>query len=53
VKTTKRYLHMAGVVFRSEADTLEDRMLGAADKSRQSAVELSTDRSASDVTSHD
>ena len=30
MKTTKRYLHLAGVVFRSEADALEARMLGAA-----------------------
>ena len=28
--TTKRYLHLAGVVFRDEADALEERLLGAA-----------------------
>ena len=53
MKTTKRHLHLAGVVFRSEADTLENRMLGTADKSRQSAVESSADLSASDVISAD
>jgi hypothetical protein len=26
--TTKRYLHLAGVVFRDEADALERRLLG-------------------------
>jgi hypothetical protein len=34
--TTKRYLHLAGTVFRDEADALERRLLGA---------ELSTKRS--------
>lgn len=28
MKTTKRYLHLAGVVFRNEAEALERRMLG-------------------------
>ncbi|HZG34865.1 MAG TPA: tyrosine-type recombinase/integrase [Gaiellaceae bacterium] len=41
--TTKRYLHLAGVVFRNEAEALEARMLGFPDKSRQSAVESSTE----------
>jgi integrase len=27
--TTKRYLHLAGVVFKDEADALERRLLGA------------------------
>ena len=36
--TTKRYLHLAGVVFRDEAERLERRLLGA-------AVESSTDLS--------
>jgi hypothetical protein len=26
--TTKRYLHLAGVVFKEEADALERRLLG-------------------------
>jgi hypothetical protein len=26
--TTKRYLHLAGTVFRDEAERLEDRLLG-------------------------
>jgi len=28
MQTTKRYLHLAGTVFRTEADALERRMLG-------------------------
>jgi integrase len=28
MKTTKRYLHLAGVVFRDEAERLEQRLLG-------------------------
>lgn len=28
MKTTKRYMHLAGVVFRDEADALERRLLG-------------------------
>ena len=28
MRTTKRYLHLAGVVFRDEADALERRLLG-------------------------
>jgi len=27
--TTKRYLHLAGVTFKGEADALEERLLGA------------------------
>jgi hypothetical protein len=30
--TTKRYLHLAGVVFKDEADALERRLLRAADR---------------------
>jgi hypothetical protein len=30
--TTKRYLHLAGVVFRDEADALERRLLGPVKK---------------------
>ncbi|MBA2462045.1 MAG: hypothetical protein H0V45_09820, partial [Actinobacteria bacterium] len=29
MSTTQRYLHLAGVVFRDEADALERRLLGA------------------------
>jgi len=29
MKTTKGYLHLAGVVFRDEAEALEKRLLGA------------------------
>ncbi len=29
--TTKRYLHLAGTVFRDEAEALEQRLLGVAD----------------------
>jgi hypothetical protein len=29
MKTTKRYLHLAGVVFRDEAEALERRLLGS------------------------
>ena len=32
VATTQRYVDLAGVVFRDEADALEDRMLGAGRK---------------------
>jgi integrase len=32
--TTKRYLHLAGVVFRDEADALERRLLGTGDAVR-------------------
>ncbi len=42
--TTKRYLHLAGTVFRDEAQRLEDRVLG---------VELSTDLSEPEVISDD
>jgi integrase len=48
MKTTKRYLHLAGTVFRSEADALERRMLGAL------LTEPSTDLQSSEVVSaHD
>jgi integrase len=43
MKTTRRYMHLAGVTFRDEADRLEARLLG-------SAVELSTDLSESQPT---
>jgi integrase len=42
--TTKTYMHMAGVVFRDEADRLEERLLG---------VESSTHLSESDATEDD
>jgi integrase len=48
MSTTKRYLHLAGVVFRDEAAALERRLLNGA-----SAVESSTDLSASDRISAD
>jgi hypothetical protein len=28
LRTTKRYMHLAGVVFRDEAERLEERLLG-------------------------
>jgi hypothetical protein len=28
MKTTKKYMHLAGVVFRPEAERLEERLLG-------------------------
>jgi integrase len=28
MKTTRKYMHLAGVVFRNEADALENRLLG-------------------------
>jgi len=46
--TTKRYLHLAGVVFRDEAAALERRLLNGA-----GTVEGSTDLSASDGVSAD
>jgi integrase len=45
MKTTRTYLHLAGTVFRNEAEALERRMLGV--------VESSTDLSESQVTSGD
>jgi integrase len=45
MKVTRRYLHMAGVVFRDEAEALERRLLGA--------VELSTDLTSPEVISED
>lgn len=46
--TTKRYLHLAGVVFRDEAAALERRLLSGA-----GGVESSTDLSAPDRISAD
>jgi integrase len=43
--TTKRYLHLAGVVFRDEADALERRLLGS-----ELSTGVSTDLSASEST---
>lgn len=43
MSTTQRYLHLAGVVFRDDADALERRLLGA--------VESSTDLSESQAIS--
>jgi hypothetical protein len=31
MSTTKQYLHLAGVVFRNEANALERRLLGSSD----------------------
>jgi integrase len=45
--TTKRYLHLAGTVFRDEADRLEQRLLGG------QAVESSTHLSERESTSDD
>jgi hypothetical protein len=45
--TTKRYLHLAGVVFRDEADALERRLFGGL------STELSTDPASPEGTSHD
>jgi integrase len=42
MKTTKNYLHLAGVVFREEADALERRLLG------ELSTEVSTDLSESE-----
>jgi integrase len=39
--TTKRYLHLAGVVFRDEAEALERRLLGAAAVSTTPSTNLS------------
>jgi hypothetical protein len=44
MRTTKTYLHLAGVVFREEAERLEARLLG---------VEGSTPLSESESTEHD
>jgi integrase/recombinase XerD len=44
MQTTKQYLHLAGVVFRDDADALEARLLG---------VESSTHLSESQVISDD
>ena len=45
--TTKRYLHLAGVVFRDEADALERRLLGGL------STEPSTDLASPERTSDD
>jgi integrase len=37
MKTTRKYMHLAGVVFRNEADALENRLLGV-----ESSTQLST-----------
>jgi hypothetical protein len=44
MKTTKNYLHLAGVVFRDEAEALERRLLG------EVSTGLSTDLSESEIT---
>ena len=44
MQTTKQYLHLAGVVFREDANRLEARLLGDAEP-----VELSTELSASET----
>jgi hypothetical protein len=46
--TTKRYLHLAGTVFRDEAERLEQRLLGGG-----SSTEPSTNLSAPEPTSAD
>jgi hypothetical protein len=45
--TTRRYMHMAGVVFREEAERLEQRLLGGI------STEPSTDLSAPERTEED
>jgi len=47
MKTTQLYLHLAGIVFRDEAERLEQRLLGGL------STELSTDLSTSQDTSAD
>jgi integrase len=44
MKTTKNYLHLAGVVFRDEAEALERRLLG------EVSTGVSTDLSESEIT---
>jgi hypothetical protein len=39
MSTTKGYLHLAGVVFRDEADALERRLLGDTDMEQPQGVE--------------
>jgi hypothetical protein len=48
ISITKRYLHLAGTVFRDEAEALERRLLGG-----QPSTELSTNLTAPDSTSVD
>jgi integrase len=40
MKTTKRYLHLAGVLFRDEADALERRLLGAGTSAQEATEAL-------------
>lgn len=47
MRTTKRYVHLAGVVFRDEAERLERRLLGGL------STEASTDMASPDVGSRD
>ena len=47
--TTKRYLHLAGVVFHDEAEALERRLLGI--PRVKLSTQLSTDLSESEPTS--
>ncbi len=44
VSTTQRYLHLAGVVFRQDADALERRLLGETIASRASRLDEHRDR---------
>jgi hypothetical protein len=37
MKTTRTYVHLAGVVFREEAERLEARLFGVEDSGRKSA----------------
>lgn len=50
MRTTKTYLHLAGVVFRDEAERLERRLLGGDSSSYDGGVESSTHLSESDTT---
>ena len=52
MQTTKRYLHLAGVVFRDDSDALERRLLGARTTASQ-AVESSTDMASPEPIEHD
>ena len=49
MQTTKQYLHLAGVVFREEAERLEARLLGTAELS----TPLSTRMGEPESTEHD
>lgn len=46
MQTTKRYMHLAGVVFRDEADALERRLLGVQDPGTNHPETASLSRSA-------